>query len=81
MLGKLVRITRESLGVPAGSLGLVTKETQMNSYSAVSFEPGPTIIYDVLMCGGAGVISIGQRKLRYMACDLEEVVLDKESKI
>ena len=79
MLGKLVRITRESLGVPAGSLGLVTKETQMDSYSAVSFETGPTIIYDVLMCGGS--FGSDQRKLRYMACDLEEVVLDKESKI
>ena len=79
MLGKLVRITRESVGVPAGSLGLVTKETQMNSYSAVSFEPSPTIIYDVLVCGGG--FGNNQRKLRYMAYDLEEVVLDKESKI
>ena len=51
MIGKLVRINRASIGVPKGTLGLVTRELK----GAVSYLEGgtmvPHIIYEVLLCG------------------------------
>ena len=63
MLGKLVRITRASIGVPKGTLGLVTKR---NLGSRAGDEP-PWFVYEVLLCQPE------DRERRYLERDLEEV--------
>ena len=46
MLGKLVRITRASIGVPKGTLGLVTKR----NLGSRAGDESPWYVYEVLLC-------------------------------
>jgi len=62
MIGKLVRITRASIGVPKGTLGLVTKR---NLGSRAGDEP-PWFVYEVLLC-----LPSKHRERRYLVRDLE----------
>ena len=49
MLGKLVRITRASIGVPKGTLGLVLKATKGATWKEEGDLP-PWFVYTVLLC-------------------------------
>ena len=46
MIGKLVRITRASIGVPKGTLGLVTKR----NLGSRAGDEAPWYVYEVLLC-------------------------------
>ena len=50
MIGKLVRINRASIGVPKGTLGLVTRELKGAIWVGEEDLP-PHAIYEVLLCG------------------------------
>ena len=68
MLGKLIRITRASIGVPKGTLGLVTKR----NLGSRAGDESPWYVYEVLLCRTEGH---GPRERRYLAKDLDlEVV-------
>ena len=66
MIGKLVRINRASIGVPKGTLGLVTRKLK----GAVSYLEGealdPHIIYEVLLCGK-------KHERRFLVQDIEVI--------
>ena len=64
MIGKLVRITRASIGVPKGTLGLVTKR----NLGSRTGDERPWYVYEVLLC-----LPSKQRERRYLERDLEEV--------
>ena len=64
MLGKLVRITRASIGVPMGTLGLVTKK----DLGSRTGDERPWFVYKVLLC-----LPSDHRERRYLERDLEEV--------
>ena len=64
MIGKLVRITRASIGVPKGTLGLVTKR----NLGSRAGDERPWYVYEVLLC-----LPSKQRERRYLERDLEEV--------
>ena len=61
MLGKLVRITRASIGVPKGTLGLVTKR----NLGSRAGDEAPWYVYEVLLCQPK------HRERRYLIQDLE----------
>ena len=63
MLGKLVRITRASIGVPKGTLGLVTRRQEGAVWEGEEDLPAP-VIYTVLLCGH-------KHERRYLIQDLE----------
>ena len=66
MLGKLVRITRASIGVPKGTLGLVVRKMEATLLCKGKGEedlPAP-VIYTVLLCGQ-------KNERRYLIQDLE----------
>ena len=69
MIGKLVRINRASIGVPKGTLGLVTRRQEGAAWWARDFYEGeedlpPPVIYTVLLCGH-------KHERRYLVQDLE----------
>ena len=59
--GNLVRLTRASIGLPAGSIGLVTRKTIHQPHATV---PG----WDVLW-----IVFVGGRACRFLSRDLEIV--------
>ena len=63
MIGKLVRITRASIGVPKGTLGLVTRRQEGAVWEGEEDLPAP-VIYTVLLCGQ-------KNERRYLIQDLE----------
>ena len=63
MIGKLVRITRASIGVPKGTLGLVTRRQEGAVWEGEEDLPAP-VIYTVLLCGH-------KHERRYLVQDLE----------
>ena len=63
MIGKLVRITRASIGVPKGTLGLVTRRQEGAAWEGEEDLPAP-VIYTVLLCGH-------KHERRYLVQDLE----------
>ena len=63
MIGKLVRITRASIGVPKGTLGLVTRRQEGAVWEGKEDLPAP-VIYTVLLCGH-------KHERRYLVQDLE----------
>ena len=66
MIGKLVRITRASIGVPKGTLGLVVRKMEATLLCKGKGEedlPAP-VIYTVLLCGQ-------KNERRYLIQDLE----------
>jgi len=65
MLGKLVRITRASIGVPKGTLGLVIRKDEGGIWEG----DAPTwFVYKVLLC-----LPSVHRERRYLERDLEVV--------
>ena len=64
MIGKLVRITRASIGVPKGTLGLVTKK----DLGSRTGDERPEFVYKVLLC-----LPSNHRERRYLERDLEVV--------
>ena len=69
MIGKLVRITRASTGVPKGTLGLVLKAEKAPKWKDED-EAGPLptwLTYTVLLCQPE------HRERRYLAQDLKVV--------
>ena len=65
MIGKLVRITRASIGVPKGTLGLVTRRQEGAVWEGEEEEDLPApVIYTVLLCGH-------KHERRYLVQDLE----------
>ena len=67
MLGKLVRITRASIGAPKGTLGLVTGVDKGAVWEGEEDLPAP-VIYTVLLCGTSDY-----RERRYLIQDLEDI--------
>tara|TARA_Y100000034_G_scaffold104347_1_gene130823 strand:+ start:749 stop:961 length:213 start_codon:yes stop_codon:yes gene_type:complete len=68
MIGKLVRITRASIGVPKGTLGLVLKAKKTAWKLEDEAGPLPTwMTYTVLLCQPE------HRERRYLAEDLKVV--------
>ena len=65
MLGKLIRVTRASIGVPKGTLGLVTRK-DLGANAGVTTTPW--FVYKVLLC-----LPSEHRERRYLERDLEEV--------
>ena len=65
MLGKLIRVTRASIGVPKGTLGLVTKR----NLGSRAGDESPWYVYEVLLC----CLPSAHRERRYLERDLEEV--------
>ena len=63
MIGKLVRITRASIGVPKGTLGLVTRRQEGAVWEGKELQPAP-VIYTVLLCGQ-------KHERRFLIQDLE----------
>ena len=63
MIGKLVRINRASIGVPKGTLGLVTRRQEGGVWEGEEDLPAP-VIYTVLLCGH-------KHERRYLVQDLE----------
>ena len=63
MIGKLVRINRASIGVPRGTLGLVTRRQEGAIWEGEEDLPAP-VIYTVLLCGQ-------KNERRYLIQDLE----------
>ena len=63
MIGKLVRINRASIGVPKGTLGLVTRRQEGAVWEGEEDLPAP-VIYTVLLCGH-------KHERRYLVQDLE----------
>ena len=63
MIGKLVRITRASIGVPKGTLGLVVRKMEGAIWEGEEDLPAP-VIYTVLLCGH-------KHERRYLIQDLE----------
>ena len=64
MIGKLVRITRASIGVPKGTLGLVVRKDRGVDAS----DECPWFVYKVLLC-----LPSDHRERRYLERDLEVV--------
>ena len=62
MLGKLIRVTRASIGVPKGTLGLVTKR----NLGSRAGDEAPWYVYEVLLC-----LPSKHRERRYLVRDLE----------
>ncbi len=58
-VGNLVRLTRATIGLPAGSIGLVTRKTEHN--------PGQSG-YELLL-----VVFVGGRTVRFLSRDLEVI--------
>ena len=65
MIGKLVRITRASIGVPKGTLGLVVRKLKAAVWEGEEDLP-PHAIYEVLLCGH-------KHERRYLIQDLEVI--------
>ena len=63
MIGKLVRINRASIGVPKGTLGLVTRKLKGAIWENDEANATPAI-YEVLLCGH-------KHERRYLVQDLE----------
>jgi len=70
MIGKLVRITRASIGVPKGTLGLVTKR----NLGSRAGDESPWYVYEVLLC----CLPSAQGERRYLERDLEVVEVCSE---
>ena len=60
--GSLVHITRASIGVPAGTIGLI-----MKVYGSDRFGRHPIMLYDIKLANGSG------RVVRRIARDLEVI--------
>ena len=69
MIGKLVRITRASIGVPKGTLGLVIRKDEASTWKDEDGDDLPTwFVYKVLLC-----LPSVPRESRYLERDLEVV--------